>query len=100
MTNIKYGSNERTVIIDEHQSTLGRLFKYRDGKPTGTVVNRLKIRHPAEELTIEQLGQMVYNNLHDKTKVDPSFELDSSVKDGRAHYYVVECYTVIEKVGQ
>ncbi len=95
-TEIKYGSQERTRVIDEHGSTTSRLTKYHAGVQAGPTSVRLKIRHPAAELTIEELGKMAHDLLNDPMKLNGTLELDRTTRDGKMYYYVVECYTVLE----
>ncbi|HET7629983.1 MAG TPA: hypothetical protein VFK03_01275 [Candidatus Saccharimonadales bacterium] len=93
---LKYGSHERTYIIDDNGSTVSQLINYVKGQPNKPIRNRFKVRHPVDSLDIESLGQMAKRILEDPTKLDGTLELDRSVKNGETHFYVVECYTTLE----
>lgn len=97
MPKILYGTHKQKRVIDSQTGSTQKIItKYHEGHAMSPVLNEFSIKHAVQELSIEQLGQMVKNILEDKTKLETSIGLESVTANGKTYYYLVENYTVIE----
>lgn len=95
-TNIQYGTEEVTKIIDDNGSTETTTTKHHAGVTTVTS-RRMSIRHRTDKTNLAQLTKIAEALLNDPLKMDAELKLERT-KHGElnGYYHIVECYTVLE----
>lgn len=96
-TNIQYGSDESTKIIDDNGSTETIMYNYAGGERVSPTSRKYRIYHRTDKTDIATLERIAKNLINDPLKLDASLGLDKTKHGERDGYYnIVECYTVLE----
>lgn len=94
---VRYGTVERSKIIDDNGSTVTQIKKYEDYVAVGPERLRFAIRHRTDKTSLQTIAEIANDLLNDLTKLDAELKLEKTKSGEQQGYFnLVECYTVLE----